>query len=215
MAIIAPGGVVGITTDARTDCVSSLCISKLKPLILTGIFVSIARQHFSLADNLREESLREFIWNADDTKSKIMIESATRWKTNIVQQRPAIMVKRMDLHMSDSITFGDRLQGGTGTPCAVVLMGSHTLFCIASSAAEAETLGTELFFQLVEFKPLLQQEFMFLKLKIDNFGQIAKLEESSEHWVTPITVSYAFSHAWVIDKIAPVLKSISLVVGEN
>ena len=56
MADVATGGVGAITTDYTQDnCVSSLCSSRLKPLILTGIFISLARQHFSRADNLRED----------------------------------------------------------------------------------------------------------------------------------------------------------------
>ena len=197
-----------------------------KPLILTGIFISLARQHFSRADNLREDSLRESLWNPDDTKSKILIESVTRWKTNVVQQRPAIMVKRGNIQLDESLSIGDMYQAhsqtyinrgnkkvvDSGNYFAIMLLSSHTLFCIGNTGAEAETIGTEMYFQLLEFMPIIRDEFNLKRLRVDNLGQVAKLEESSEHWVVPVSVSYAFTHTWSVDKLGPELKSISLAV---
>ena len=41
-------------------------------------------------------------------------------------------------------------------------------------------------------------------------GAIAELEESTENFVVPVNVGYAFQEQWMIRKQAPVLKTLSM-----
>ena len=167
-------------------------------------------------------------------KSNIMIESVTRWpgpQTQTVQMRPAILVKRntygrIKLGIGDKYMMGgkpsiDNLNdlGNTsnnaidaGTQFEVIIAGSHTVFCIGTTGAEAETIGTEVFFELLEFTPVIRRDLGLNKFQVMEIGGINKLEESKEHWVVPVTVTFMFNHTWTLTQDAPKLKGVSLTV---
>jgi hypothetical protein len=89
-------------------------------------------------------------------------------------------------------------------------VGSHTLFCIGGTGAQAETLATEVRRDLTEFGPAILKTFCLLRFQVVEVGAISELEESTENFVVPVTVGYAFQENWQLLQQAPTLKRISL-----
>ena len=208
---------------------SALCSIGRPPLVMTGALLWILRRHFANANYIQDSMLKQFIWNRTSTDSQIMIEAITKWPgapTQTMQSRPAIYVKR-NTYSRVKLGIGDRyMQGGksavdnlgllsdttldSGAAFEVIVAGSHTVFCIGGTGAEAESVGTEVFFELLEFTPLIRRDLDLNKFQVMEMGGVSKLEESKEHWVVPVVVTYMFNHTWTLKEDAPKLKGISL-----
>ena len=217
---------------------SALCTTGLKPLNLNGILLWLLRRHFSVSSYIVQDSLKEYIWaeqpsdsreNVSD--SKIMIESVTKVTgvpSQFIQQRPAVLVKR-NRFAPAKLGLGDKWQGfdtspdfavnpdtgyalDTGEKYEIMIVGSHTAFCIGGTSGEAEAVATEVFFELVEFAPLIRKDFGFNQFKVNEMGAPNRLEESKEHWVVPIVMSYTFFHGWTLRPETAFLKGTGISV---
>jgi hypothetical protein len=211
------------------DTCSALCTIGRPQYVLSGALLWILRYHFAQASNIVDKDLKEYIWTSAVETSKITIEPVTKWNgpnTQAVQSRPAIYVKR-NTYGKMKLGIGDKYQLGsntrvdnsnpvrnntfdTGTSYGAVIAGSHTIFCLSATGADAEAVGTEVFYELLEFSPLIRRDLDLHKFEVMEVGSIAKLEESNEHWLVPVTVNYMFAHDWVLSKDALPLKSMSL-----
>lgn len=209
---------------------SALCTIGRPPLVITGLLLWIIRRHFSNAQWIVDPQLKQYVWSKEPTESKIMVESIAQWPgapTQTMQMRPAVFVKR-NTYGRVKMGIGDRYQGikagvdisadiednafDAGTRFEVLIAGSHTVYCLGGTGAEAETVGTEVFFELLEFTPLIRRDLGFNKFQVMEMAGISKLEESKEHWVVPVSVTYAFNHVWTLTEDAPRLKGITLTV---
>lgn len=198
--------------------ISSLCSTGLKPNILTGIVLRLLTQHFAVAAGIQEPQLKAYIWNSDPRISKIHIVPVWRWLTAAVQNRPAIVVKRNALQPRTlGLGDGECLISGLSSEVVpadqaatqqIAVSGSHTIFAIASVAAQAELLSTEVFLRLTQYQQVIQREFMFARFRVAEVGPIERLEEHSESFVVPVTVAYAYVDAWQVWSTAPFLKRI-------
>ena len=208
---------------------SALCTLGHPPLVMTGSIIWILRRHFAQSRNIVDPDLKDYVWDEGVTESKITIESVSRWTgtpTQAVQQRPGIYIKRnkygrVKLGIGDRYMLGSNstvasLDGSphnaidSGTRYGVIIVGSHTIFCVGASGAEAEAIGTEVFFELMEFTPLIRRDLHLNKVDVMEAGGLSKLEESEEHFVVPVTLTYAFNHDWALRQDAPRLKSVTL-----
>ena len=206
------------TTFADRDP-SALQSLRISPQLITGVLLWIVRGHFSLDKNIVSESLKDFIYLNGDPATGITIEPSSAWNPEQVESRPAVYVKRGEWKAAwgalsidnkyqsrrpavESIDNGDRYE--------ILVTGAHTLFCVGRTGAEAEELGAEVFFRLIEFAPVIRKDFNFHRFKVDELGEAAKLEESSEHWVVPVGVSYAAAHGWLLKLLGPYMKSVSV-----
>lgn len=215
---------------------SSLCTTGKKAMNLTGIMLWVIRRHFQTADYIKDENLKDYVWASqpNDTtstasESQIMIEPVTKVTgvpSQFIQQRPAVLVKRNPLRPT-KLGFGDWVMPlgapsvdpdrrsydyslDTSNRYEVLVVGSHTVFCIGGTGGEAEALGTEVFYELVEFAQLIRRDMDLNTFKIEGMDAVAKLEESKEHFVVPITATYAYFHAWQLTPELPELNAIGL-----
>jgi len=176
------------------------------PLLMTGVLLEWLRQHYSTADRIEDSVLRqegnEFIWKAT-ADSELLIESATKFDVSQLEKRPAVIVKRLGWQ-TQRIIIGHAHMGvaqadGSRHYTAMVL-GGHTVFCLSGEGGEAEKLAGETYYELLRFAPLLRRMLDLKRLEIAEVGEVAQLEEATENYVVPITLSYAFTDSW---KIAP------------
>jgi hypothetical protein len=93
---------------------------------------------------------------------------------------------------------------------ATYWMGSHTLFCLGGSGAQADLLASEVQREMTEFGPVIQRSMRLHRFQAVEVGEIGELEESTEHFVTPVVVAYAFEQRWVVLQQAPRLSAVSL-----
>ena len=89
-------------------------------------------------------------------------------------------------------------------------VGSHTLFCIGGTGAEAEILATEVQRQLTQFAPVIQRSLGLMRLRAAQLNEISRLEEAPENFLVPVTFSVAYAERWTIKQQAPRLRGISL-----
>jgi len=194
--------------------VSSICHYLARPILLTGMFRDVLIRHFCAAEYIEAPELRHLIWKQTLGQSKILVESVHRWKPHLTEQRPAIIVKR-NAYSNQRKGIGDKLQGPPadiiGNPhYGTFWVGSHTLFCIGGSGAQAELLATEVQREITQFGPLIRRLMRLHRIQVVEVGEIGELEEATENFVVPVTVGYAYEENWMLVQQAPPLHSISL-----
>lgn len=215
MAVTDPTPTPDVVTAPRQyfgQTVSSICSLLARPIVLTGFMRDFMVRHFQ-EGNIEEPALRHLVWRNALT-TNILIESIHRWRPQLTESRPAVIIKR-NAYSNRRVGIGDRMQGNpadrVGDPhFATYWMGSHTLFCIGATGAQAELLGTEVQRELCQYTYLIQQALGLHRFQVTDVGEIGELEESTENFVVPVTVGYAFEDRWVLQQQAPPLSSVSL-----
>ena len=180
---------------------------------MTGIFRDILSRHFSSAAFIEEPDLRQLLWKESE-ETNILIESVHRWRPELTEHRPAVIIKR-NAYQNMRRGVGDRRQGPPADKYGAdkfvtYWTGSHTLFCIGGTGAQAELLGTEVQREITEFAPVLANVLNILRLQVTQVGAIAELEEAQENFVVPVTVGYTYEERWALRKQAPLLSHVSL-----
>lgn len=193
--------------------VASLCATGQRPLLMTGAIVQWLRQHFQAGTNLEDHELNlpgtEYVWTSNRETSKITIESYTRWDPSLVENRPAIIVKRnawqyIRLGIANRY-LGEAKKDGSAE-YTNAWAGSHTIFVIAGEGAECEKLVAEVYRELNQFSPVMRNSLNLAKLQLAEVGEMRLLEEATENFIVPITLAYAFFENWTIMQSAPVLR---------
>jgi hypothetical protein len=193
----------------------------MRPHILTGFFRQLFAQHFSDPTNIENPFLRRKIetlgpWIQEDEskstpRSGIQIESVTRWKPDTMEKRPAIIIKRNDWQWQSRI-ISDRVMGDNNPNQFEQYVGwwkgSHTLFAIADEGGEAEHLGTEVAKLCVWYRDQIRQALDLDRFVLVGIGALVEIEEATENYAVPVTVSYAGQERWEMIQHVPKLKRI-------
>lgn len=215
--------------DVRINDPSSLCTTGLQSQILTGIFLQLIRSHFSDPENIEEPRLHEYRWcgvddsfvRSDTRRSTILIEPVYRWDTRLIQQRPGVMIKRNTQTPNPTAIQNKMFEVGAPQPedmpelaqeFYLPFSGSHTLFCICTDGAAAELLSTEVSRSVYQVNTLLIREFGFNRFELSQIGALARLEESTEHFVVPVVFQYAYADRWKLVDQEPRFKGVSIEV---
>jgi hypothetical protein len=193
------------------DCIpGSLAHLRWRPLLLTGLFRDVLARHFSDAATIEDPALKSLLWR-DGLDTGILIESINRWRGDLVEKRPAVIIKR-NAYTNVRITINDL--SGTDKRgfdnFTTFWVGSHTLFCIHGTGAGAELLATETQRELTQFGPVFRQQLNLAKFQVTEVGTIHELEEASENFVIPVTVGWAYQETWSIRPESLPLKSIQM-----
>lgn len=174
------------------------------PLLMTGLLVEWLRQHFVSTDSIENDGLKqpgnEFVWS-DASDSPLVIESASNFEVSKLERRPALLVKRTAWHpqkISIANAYHGIIQPDGSRQYILFCVGGHTIFCLAGEGGEAEKLAGEVAFELLRFAPLLRRMLDLKQLALAEVGDLGRLEEATENYVVPITVSYAFEDSWKI-----------------
>jgi len=196
---------------SRSD-ISSICAKLPRRLILTGVFRDILCKHFSSEEFIEEPELRQFLWKPDQTTG-IVIEAHTRWRPELTERRPGIVIKP-NAFKQDRRGIGNRRQlqatDEEGNMHYLTFwVGSHTLFCIGTGA-QAEILGSEVQRELTQFGPEIAPSLGLHRFEVLEIGALSELDETQENWVVPVTVGSAFEERWVLRQQAPRLNAISI-----
>lgn len=190
---------------------SALCSLLPRPLILTGLFRDILTKHFANG-RTEEPSLRNLLWQESES-SPIVIESVYRWRPELTEKRPGVMIKRTQ-YTNDRVGIGDQRMGVLtelgNQQYATMWQGGHVLYCIGGSGAEAEILATEVHRHLTEFAPIIAPAVKLMRLQVQAIGEVAILEESKQNFVVPVSVSYIYEQNWEIIPQVPRLNRISV-----
>lgn len=177
---------------------------------MTGFFRDILVRHFTRQEGIEDLDLRHLLWRADE-RTNILIESIWRWRPQLTEKRPAILIKR---NTCRNVQKGlDNFVGVSRTgheEFTTFWVGSHTLFCLGETGAIAEILSTEVQRELTQFGPLIRKTLDLNKFDVQEVGAIGELEEATENCVVPVTVGWAYEESWQLVKQALPLRRISL-----
>jgi hypothetical protein len=173
---------------------------------MTGLFRDMLIRHFSAEGQLHNEDLKQFIWK-EGADSGILIESVYRWRGDLVEKRPAILIKR-NAYRQRRLGINDEIIGA-GTDSAlfknergahslytVHWVGSHTIFCIHGTGASCEILASEVVDELTMFAPPIRQQLSLDEFQVTEVGEISELEEATENYVIPVTVGWVYNKTW-------------------
>ena len=182
------------------DTARSIEKTGIKPHIITGGLVQMIRALFSDPGNIEETMLKSYLWNSDPKISRILIEAVYNWRTETVQERPAVIVKRGNWTIG-KVAIGDAYSGPRETGFeenqhVVSGSGSHNLFCLALTGAQAELLSTEVYQHLLGFLAVIREQFCLDDFRVTSIGEVGRFEESHTHFVVPVTATYKFTITW-------------------
>lgn len=187
------------------------CSLTPRPAHLTGFLRDFLIRHFSASENIEDYDLRKLVWKPTPDTG-ILIESATRFKPTETQRRPAIIIKR-GAYRNQRIGIGERQQPTAADPLYTTSwVGSHTLFCIGLSGPQAEALASEVYRELHQYAQVIARELLLWRFGVVEVGEIAILEEWTEHFVVPVTVGYICQETWTVRQQAPPLKRVTVSV---
>lgn len=215
----------GTSPENRMPAVSSLCSLGTKPHAMTGFLRQVLMEHFASPLNIKDPILRHRLqemgcWKPtegpEELESGILIESITKWLPTSSMQRISLVIKRNKWDWErvlpgdsdgDDYVQGHRFFYGFWS-------GSHTIFAIAQTGAEAETLATE----VNQFLLFYSQEFVemmnlhrFMPIGLDTLHQV---KEVADHYVVPATVAYRAEEAWRLEPHAPRFKRMSFKASD-
>jgi hypothetical protein len=199
--------------ENRTREFSNICSIGPRAYVITGYLCERLKTHFlNSAKAVEEPSFQDTLWSTG-ISTDINIEPITRWKPHATDLRLSILVRRNAQQFSrigigDGALGGQTLQGEASH--ARMGQGSHTLFCAASEAAEAERLAVEVKLHLEHFADVIRQELLLVRFEVVSLDQIGVLHENEEYFVTPVTVTYNYVESWRVVEQAPPIKKIRM-----
>lgn len=177
---------------------SALCSLGWRPILLTGLFRDVLTRHFETPSNVEDVDLQQFVWRPDE-RTGILIESVYRWRSELVEKRPAVIIKpnaRQNLRVGIADALGADERGHL--LFQTFWIGSHTLFCIHGSGAGADILATEVQRELTQFGPVIQQSLGLYRLQVTEVGAAFEVEEAKESFAVPVTVGWAYDERWTV-----------------
>lgn len=183
-----------------------------RPIMITGLLRDMLVRHFAEPTQIEENDLRHLVWQEGE-RTGILIESIGRWRGDLVEKRPAIIIKkngRQNVRLGIQDAAGTDEQGNR--QYETFWVGSHTLFCIHGSDASADILATEIQREIGQFHPVITQYLGLRSWQVTEVGDVAELEESKESFVAPVTVAWTYSEKWKINLEALKLRKIALSV---
>lgn len=188
---------------------SAMEVNRYHLLPLTGMLCRLLANHFSTANNIQTDKLKQYVHDEDQSKTKILIQPHYKWVTAISHMRPAIIVKRGEIRrerFAIADGFGESLD--RGIPKVVFVSGTHTVFCIDTTGGAVELLADEVFPMLLEFSPAIREDMGFTTFSVAGVGAVSKLEEFDQHFVVPITLSWVKQHSWALKYDGPWLQDV-------
>lgn len=192
--------------------ISSLCKIGWRPILITGLIRDLLVRHFSTADHIEDSDLKQFLWRPDE-QTGILVESVYRWRPELTEKRPAILIKR-NAYRNQTLGIND-VASLTQTGHRVMTtswVGSHTVFCLSRTAAGADILATEVQRELTRFSLPLKQYLGLLDWRVVEVGEPAEAEESKTTYVVPVSVAWSYLENWVTYEQAPWLRRINLEI---
>jgi hypothetical protein len=188
---------------------SYVCPNGFSTRSLNRFFVALLKNHFSNADNIFRDNLKQYIYSSDPSINKIRIVMNTAWDPNSVGLLPAIVVKRGQ-QQPIRITIGDRgsmdsvLQGdGRYVRC---VQGVHKLLCIGDVDGLTEELGQEVMDLLTCLSPAFRQDLPFHDFQVDGLSELGLMDDLGSSLATVVQCTYAYEYAWTMERVAPNLR---------
>ncbi|OPZ61523.1 MAG: hypothetical protein BWY85_02379 [Firmicutes bacterium ADurb.Bin506] len=180
--------------------------------MITGLLRDMLARHFAEPLLIEEPDLRHLVWR-EDQRTGILIESIHRWRGDLVEKRPAVIIKangRRNIRWGIQDAAGADGQGHR--LYQTFWAGSHTLFCIHGSGASADILSSEVQRELTQWHPLMLQYLKLFSWQVTEVGAVFEIEEAKESFVVPVTVGWTYTEMWKIQQESLKLRKVPLSI---
>jgi len=211
-----PPGFPTVDPPPKDSCeplrISSLCERGWQPLLLTGMIRDALIRHFAAPIQIEQPDLRRYIWQSGP-ETGILIESVHRWRGDVVEKRPALLIKR-NAYQNKRVMIAD-LSGITEQGFdnhTNFWVGSHTVFCIHGTGASVEILATEVQRFFNGFSPIVRQYLGLHQFAVMEVGAISEVEEASENFLVPITLAWTYQERWLLEQQSLPIRRIPLSI---
>ncbi len=169
---------------------------------MTQKLVKWFRYHFSLAARIELPDLADRVWLPDQEKSPIKITSLAEWTPLAADQRPAILVDRLDQDLDQKTAgIGERLMGGApGFRYAHFVAGSHVVHCLGGREGEADNLANEIWRECSRFAHVFREAMCLYRFRAVKVGKRAQITETDgkQHYSTPVLLTYYYEESWKV-----------------
>lgn len=165
---------------------------------VTEGLVKIIRYHFSDATRIEFPDLIDRVWVPDQATAPIFISSLAEFAPVASQQRPAVLVDRLEQDKDmEKRGIGDQLMGIAPGRYAHYMRGRHVVHCLGALEAEAELLAAEVWRELVRFAPVIREALCLNQFIPQRVGKRVQLSDSfREHYTIPIEIAVTYEEAW-------------------
>lgn len=166
-------------------------------LRITDALLRWLRFHFGAASRIEYPNLVDRVWT-DNESSKIVIASLAEWRPTQTDERPALLVDRLDQETDmNTRPIGPQYQGVRQGYFTDFMIGRHVVHCLGGREGEAEYLASEVWRELKRFAPIAREYlclYRFLPERIMKRRQLS--DEHREHYACSIPVFYGYQEAW-------------------
>jgi hypothetical protein len=181
-----------------------LRIAAGSPLAIQGLFLEIIRERFNANARL------DWVWDADPTLTKILIETSYNEHTEARDVSPAVYVTRLQ-SAPVKMAVGDR--AGVHLPdhkegFKALMDIAMVVECMSNDEGESAIVGDIVQFMLLASQDIIQREFGFHDFTHPILGQTQPVERGQLKWSTPINFNVQFWLHWSSVPIAPLLQQL-------
>lgn len=224
-----------VETAGQPEKESRISLSGPHPRLITGWLLQFLQWKFSNIQNLIDPALHSeaYLWQPRDLENRdygsgILIEPATRLEPTTMGHRPALLLRggpqkpmrglgsiggnRRQMHHNligdghdpnKEPTVGQEAQNDW-------IEGSHTVFCIHTDPAAAESLGIEVWWSLLDYRGVARKDCRLKRIDVPGgISETSQVKEVKGHWATSFVVNYIYERTSLILNEAPYLKSYS------
>jgi len=200
---------------------SSLDASGKTPFIMTGALKRLIEYHFSTPDNITNPKLHDYIWTEDPRTSRLYVATAFRRDGVIVQQKPAVYIRRSQVTAGPkpglrgrSVSHVNRISGKyEGSSHQIFLTGVHFLVCEGKNGAEVESLSEEIFFRMLHFGPVILDDLKLGALRVAGISDIrARPQMPQQTFYAMVRIEWSTMHQWRVIPETPLVKRLHVVM---
>lgn len=181
---------------------------------MSGAIRQILLQHFADPQNVMSASLRKYLeqegaWTGDE-KTSLYIETLARWRPELTEARPAIILKEGDWTLQ-RMGIGDRVGADMRTGAVEYgsfWNGTHAIFALGGEGAETQVLAAEIAKLLVWFGPVIMDQLELHRFLVTGLSGLHAVQETTENYVAAVSVGYVAEERWSLQPEAPRLKRI-------
>lgn len=164
--------------------------------LLTPAIVRLLQHHFSVATQIEAVNLISRVWT-NQPSSPIVITSLAEWKPEQSNQRPALLVDRLEQGRDmGKQTIGDQFQGVRPGNFSVFMQGQHVVHIVGGREGEADTLAKEVWRELLRFGPQLACRLGLNRFRAIGVGKRQELTEHKQIYAVPVLMAYDYSEGW-------------------
>lgn len=187
--------------------------------LLYGIFVELARQFYSNAEN-HPLGTPIKVWDPDPGKTQIWIDTELRWEDEHPEMRPAIYVQLGGLTYKSLSGRTDGKMGGNLKEAEIFFTrsgtGTVTFVHVAGTADEACTLADSTLDYLDAFGAVIRDDFCFTSFQLTQRVPRQQMpKESKERYGSSVTFSFELQDRWTLKQETQHLKVLTFRAGQR